>query len=349
MENNNKETTLAYIAGLYDGDGSFSICKKKPEADGRAPLYYPLIQICKSNRLIIDFIANYFDGRVYRTKSVFKNGSPKRDIYHLHIEKQERCRKFVEQIAPYLQIKRQQAEYMLKFIQDNPFKRGIHVSDESIGNREQFYNNMRKLNEKRDKVPQLSSRSARKNSENPIFWAYLSGLMDTDGSFSIKREKHKTNCNHAAHSPVICLSMMNIKAIDYIRRNCAYGSFCLTKTVNKQSFCYRFAICVKSEAIEFLNKCIPFLIGKKKNALVLLSFCENFIRCNGSAGLDMAQLEFREQCYNELIKLNDGVYKSSLIDSELLPGSAGDDEGQAGNTVQAERPSAKTSTEDAPV
>ena len=40
---------------------------------------------------------------------------------------------------------------------------------------------------------------------------------------------------------------------------------------------------------------------------------------------------------------NDGVYKSSLMDSKPLPGNAGDNEGQAGRKpVQPERASEKT-------
>ncbi len=38
-----KEISVAYIAGVLDGDGSFSLIKKH-EKKNRSPLYFPMIQ-----------------------------------------------------------------------------------------------------------------------------------------------------------------------------------------------------------------------------------------------------------------------------------------------------------------
>jgi hypothetical protein len=78
----------------------------------------------------------------------------------------------------------------------------------------------------------------------------------------------------------------------------------------------------ESEAV-----CPPLQCGHKSNRLIdaKISFYGTYVQLNEQVTLQ-----------NQDPKMY-GVYKSSLIDSKLLPGKAGDNEGQAGNTVQPER------------
>jgi hypothetical protein len=77
---------MSYIAGLFDGDGSFTIMKKKPEADGRSYLYSPLIQFGSLDKKTIDFIKDEMDGTIcFRKARIGKDGSSRRNFYFWRI------------------------------------------------------------------------------------------------------------------------------------------------------------------------------------------------------------------------------------------------------------------------
>ena len=57
---------FAYIAGVMDGDGSFSFIKRKMKC---SPLYFPMIQLASSDEGLVDMLIGIFGGRKFvRTK-----------------------------------------------------------------------------------------------------------------------------------------------------------------------------------------------------------------------------------------------------------------------------------------
>jgi hypothetical protein len=180
---------------------------------------------------------------------------------------------------------------------------------------------MMRLNEWKSFNNNVSSKLAKINSSDALFWSYLAGLYDTDGSFSIKRQnKNKgTDVKNPRYMPVISLSGTDVSAINYMRENCYLGKLYMPRNKTcSNGFHYQIGIYTKKECIEFLNNIIPFLKVKKLNGAILLKFCEqskNTKYCK--AGISKEELEFRDQCYKDLVSINKyGVLKPSLIDLE---------------------------------
>lgn len=336
MKENKKMERLAYIAGIIDGDGSISLTKRNILP---SPLYYPEVQLANQNKNLIHYFYDEFGGYKYCRKSwKGKNGSMRKDSWQWKLDKR-RCKSFLEKIMPFLKLKKERANYLLKYIDENPFKRGIRLTPEILRKREESYIKMIRLNIEKD-INKTSPGKRRKTPVNdPIFWSYLGGLMDSDGSFSIKRET-KNIVNSFKYLPIISLTMTDIRGLSYIVQNCPYGTLRLYKAkATKYGFNYRFSIHSHEECSPFIERCLPYLKLKKNSAEVLYKFCKQKKKTKYCrAGVPLEESAFREQCYCKLIDANNGVYKSPLIDLEVLQL---DDRGQ--DASQAERLNRETS------
>lgn len=335
-----KGIMLAYLAGALDGDGSFSLLKGTSHSSV-SPLYYPMIQFANAVEDIVLLFHKQFGGNVGRRAAYKgKDGSYRLPSFHWKQEKSIKCLPALEDLIPYLIIKKERAQFLRDYILDNPFIRGSNrLENNVIAKRERAYLKMRSFNDNANINGELFSQSKRKDSDDPLFWSYVAGIMDTDGSFSLKKENRKSGGSKSAvYTPIILLTMVDCRAIYYLMNNFIGGNLMVVnaKTTNN-GFCYRFNISSRKNAVKFLNNIIPYLHIKKHIAQELLDFCVNMSAMNGRKVIPKEQILLREKYYNSIKSLNNGVYKSSLIDSKLLPGNAGDNEGQAGDTVQPER------------
>lgn len=313
-----KEEKMAYIAGLIDGDGSISLIKRS-DKKCLSPLYYPSIQLSKSTPLLADFLHESFGGYKQHVQR-----DAKKPEYKWRLERVSNVMPLLENITPYLCAKKRQAELIIEYAKKwNPSSGSRPIDGEVLFYRESVHQKIKQLNAKRDMKEQITA--SKEVKMVPYFWAYLAGLIDTDGSFSIKKEKT------GAYSASILLSLMNVNPLSLIQKNCKYGSVFLVKSPQtKQKFYYRFGVYNRKKAIEVIKKLLPYLMHKREQALILLKFCEGYVAQNGLYKKTEEQQVFREKCYQELIKLNYGVYKPSLMDLKPLPGSAGGDKAEAG-------------------
>lgn len=332
-----REIKLEYIAGALDGDGSFSLIKVTA-ASARSPLYYPMIQFANTNADIVSRLYEKFGGIVTTRKSyVAKDGRTRKECYQWKLEKSTQCLPVLEEIIPHLIIKKDRAAFLRDYIIANPFVRGSKLLDRSVlMSRERAYIKMRSFNDCPAINGELFSVGKRIDSDCPSFWSYIAGLMDTDGSFSLKREERKSV---GSRSPVftasILLTMTDCRAIYHLMNNFIGGNLMVVKAKTATNgFCYRFSITSRKVALKFLKKCIPYLLVKNNIAIKLLEFCETFKAMNGRKPLDGNEISLREQYYYYIVQLNKyGVSKSSLMDLKLLPGNAGDNKAEGGNAT----------------
>lgn len=305
--------SMAYAAGLMDGDGSFSIRKLKTKAN---PQYFPLLQLQKHKMEMLDFLKEHFGGTIFIGKPrISKDGSEGKAVYRWRLRSNVNVKPMLEAIIPYLKTKKERAEFLLEFINSFTFERGIFLSSEKLADRERSYLNMMHLNSAKSFNNTVSSKLAKINSVDPLFWAYMAGLMDTDGSFSIKRQTQNkgTHVINARYLPVISLGMVDVTAINYLRQNFNLGKLYIPKNSSTSNgFHYQFGIYTKIECVEFLNNLIPFLRSKKMAAEQLLEFCKNSQNTRYcKAGISAEELEYREKSYQNLIHINKyGVFKS---------------------------------------
>ncbi len=103
---------LAYFAGIIDGEGCMYIgnfdCNKKTGI----PYFQTHIQVCNTDKNLIDWIQNTFGGKV-SIKSRERTDRP-RKLAYLWNSSGERVTHLCEVLLPYLIVKKKECEIMLK-------------------------------------------------------------------------------------------------------------------------------------------------------------------------------------------------------------------------------------------
>src|SRR5215469_8338042 len=167
------DTEMAYAAGILDGDGSFSIMKSHGK-------YYPCIQLSNAFKGMSEFLHEKFGGSLRIKKPQQPHHKP---LYVWSIRGLEGCYKAIERFGRYLVLKQPQANLMSEFI------RSRSCSEFSEIDGERFSLEMRNLHQEILIESDTLEEQTSMDSTYPCFWAYFSGIMDTEGSFSIKKEK----------------------------------------------------------------------------------------------------------------------------------------------------------------
>lgn len=285
----NKEE-MAYIAGILDGDGSFSILRSKTS-------YFPCIQLSNVFQGMSEQLYKLFAGSMRIKKP---QQAHYKILYVWSLRGLTSCKHMLENILPYLILKKERAQFMLDFITKSLTKKMEPIEGEKCMLKMQSFNRDCLVNNKG------LSQQCLKDSENPIFWSYFAGIMDTEGSFSIKKEKPHSGSVSARYNPTIQLTMVPVDCINYIRANFSLGNFCIPKArCTQKGFAYKMSIISKDQAISFLKKILPYLRFKGRQAEALIEFCKNYgsvKHCRG--GIPQEILDYRESCYQQMRLLN---------------------------------------------
>jgi len=288
MKDPEEKEMMAYIAGLIDGDGHIGI-RETEKGD------VPLVQLHNSIRRMPEYINKIFGGTLSCDKPK-KEGN--RTIWKWMLQGKEGCKNCLRLIVTYLVLKKDSAMEVLEFLENPQSGKNYHASCSSL-------NIARKIEDFSEKPVQ------RKNNDDPFFWAYVAGLMDTDGSFSIERSVRKPASGNRQkkdlikYRPKILLTMVGEKSIRHILTNMEYGGASIVKAKTAlRGSALRLSISARSEAIEFLKKCIPFLQTKAIQAIKILNFCRNYNPTNGLAKVPEEEMKYREDCYREIVLLN---------------------------------------------
>lgn len=313
-----REEDKAYIAGMMDGDGSLGLVKRN--IGSKNPLYYPSCQFGSVSLAHSVILENNFGGHITTVKGrTGRDGINRNTFYRWQLEKREKTKPFLETILPYLCLKKSQATELLNFIEQNPFIRGsMGLTNEVIFQREKSYLKIRKLNQGRD-LNQTVLLPTKKFVEDSTKWAYFAGLMDTDGSFTIKKENPSSGRKNPRYAGQVLLSMNDVRGFNLIGSICPFGNVTLIKAKScTLGFTFRWALYSFQEIVEVLTRLLPYLRHKKAQAECLIEFFQDRKAtkfCRG--GISGDELNFRENMRSQMIMLNKhGVLKPSLIDLE---------------------------------
>ncbi len=104
-----KQTDVAYIAGLIDGEGYIGIKKASVRKDCFNPCYHARIQIRMVDEPAIKFIADTLGGNYYKEKPNADNGRP----LYCYQASDKIAATILETVLPYLKVKKQSAETVL--------------------------------------------------------------------------------------------------------------------------------------------------------------------------------------------------------------------------------------------
>jgi len=296
MERSKEDLMYSYAAGAIDGDGAIYLVKE-------GGLYIPFVQLVKKFGTLISSFKNDFGGIVGSLKPKKPHHSP---LHYWRLKGSENCKDFLLKISQFLIYKKIRSEVLSEYIEKNPFIRGKTLSPEQIMEREKYHVRLSTLNDEayRQNISMVAKTYL--NSNDEAFWAYVAGIMDTDGSFSVKRQKGQSDTKNLRYIPNIQMSMASLDVINHIRKNCVYGTVCVAKNKScVRGFHYAWSIGKKQDSVEFIERILPYLKEKKDQASIVLDFCknsENTKYCK--AGISEEELKFRESCYQKIVALN---------------------------------------------
>lgn len=308
-----EEILMSYLAGLMDGDGSFSLQKLKNAS--KSPLYYPILQFGFQKEEIVKLIIQTFGG-TYFTIDPKKDKRYKNPFFLWRLRSIDNVSSALQKLIKYLVLKKERAQFLLNFCLNFNFIRGYIISKDVLIEREKAYLKMGEFNDCREFKGIQSTKRPLRNNEDVIFWSYVAGIIESDGSFSVKKQKYQYG---QRYTPIISIDMVDPKAIEYISQNCNHGKVQANSVkACANGICFRLAIGKKVEVINFIEKVLPFLRVKHEQAKTLLEFCKNWKNTGFcKAGVPIEEMAFREECHQKIKQLNKyGVYKPTLIDLE---------------------------------
>jgi len=146
MHGNQRQTLLSYAAGIFDADGCFMITKHK--RDRFSPTYLPSMKIAMVEKeAILSLVEDLGYGTILK-EGARKSRPTSKDMYIWYLRSKGVIQKFLEELIPYLKIKRDRAQFLLDYcnkVKDCPSPT-LGLDDEELVFREESYKNMRKLN-----------------------------------------------------------------------------------------------------------------------------------------------------------------------------------------------------------
>lgn len=136
--------------------------------------------------------------------------------------------------------------------------------------------------------------------------AYLAGVIDCDGSIYIGKNKRK---NSFVYLNKVGICNTNKKLIDYLMNkiefSCSLDKRQETNFKVRRKNRYLLSLNHKQKIIEFLEQLVLYLIIKKKQAKLMIEFCENRLRqTKGKCNRFASYSDRDHEIYKEIKRLN---------------------------------------------
>jgi hypothetical protein len=151
------------------------------------------------------------------------------------------------------------------------------------------------------------------NQRQAVLWAYLAGLIDGEGSFviqktSVEKIAKSSRSKTPKYLAYFCIGMVEKAPLDLIQEVIGAGKVYEERVPNRRSI-WRIRFAGRLTLMPFIRQLLPYLIVKKKQAEVVLNFCENWVtpgkKEHGYRDLVSDQeLQRREEAYLLMRKLN---------------------------------------------
>lgn len=147
-----KETDIAYLAGIIDGEGSIYIGNFSCNPKTKTPYYQTNIQVTNTDKPLIDWLQCTFGGLISkRTRKQHAENSRKQA--YVWTASGERLTHLCELLLPFLICKRKQAEIMLEMRATFENKREaievdnriVYLSEDTLVTRQRLMDKMRSL------------------------------------------------------------------------------------------------------------------------------------------------------------------------------------------------------------
>lgn len=150
------------------------------------------------------------------------------------------------------------------------------------------------------------------NQRQTVLWAYLAGLIDGEGSFVIQKTSvdkiaKSSKCISPKYLAYFCIGMVDKEPLDLIQETIGAGKVYEERVPDRRSL-WRIRFAGRLSLMPFVRNLLPYLIVKKKQALLMLDFCENWESPKNENGkrakTSDQELQRREEAYLKMRKLN---------------------------------------------
>jgi len=101
---------LQYLAGFFDGEGCISIHRHQDKKTKRGYVLVPRITVANTRQEVVEWFKP-FGFSVRRTK----NGKNSKDVYRIELERLSVIQRFLQELSPFLRLKKKQADLLLEF------------------------------------------------------------------------------------------------------------------------------------------------------------------------------------------------------------------------------------------
>lgn len=333
MPNTLNKTELSYLSGLLDGDGCFTI-SKKVRSNLKLSMYFAV-----TNKTLLEKMKSLLEGlSIERVKvSISESKGNRKTAYYLRVDTLKDNQKLLESVIPYLIGKKETAEIALRFaVRRQQMKRTCVTERDAQG---------RILHVKNDRfycaddftdcesVKRLNGvgmrRVVKDDLHSPVLidqvsetdLAYLAGLFDAEGGFSVVRRQGRYNgCkfNYEPSCYVVNCDTSIINAVLKIFRNLSIAKYCLSQVKarsDNESNGYRVSISHLATLDAFLPNIIPYLHGKSRLAALLQEFIKSRLGARAQKGNSCKTVYSKRDVsiYDQMKELNTRG-KSSITD-----------------------------------
>lgn len=113
--------TIAWLAGIVDGEGTITITRQKREDYKKHPYSYrPEIHITNTSLLMLEEVLRIFRETISKETKIFSssNRNP-RTVYRVRIQDRKSCLELTKLLLPHLIAKKSQAKLLQDFLQSN--------------------------------------------------------------------------------------------------------------------------------------------------------------------------------------------------------------------------------------
>ena len=162
MQDNQRQAHWAYIAGIMDADGCFMITRHKRKTqrkdyphkvDNWSWTYLPSVKICMVESEAIDLLHKEMKLGTLTLDGARISRPNSKPVYQWGIRNRKQLAPFLENVIPFLRIKRARAEFLLNYCKtarniDDISSRYFGLSKDELVYREDSYQKMRKFNGK---------------------------------------------------------------------------------------------------------------------------------------------------------------------------------------------------------
>ncbi len=305
-----EEDDLAYIAGLFDGDGSVCISKGVSGSQGNKHRrsYGVNTRIGSTNLDVIKYCISKLGGWLIQPRRV--QGATHQQMYYWGLSSRKAAT-MLRAILPFLKIKRNQAQLAIEF--QEAIKSSVFPSKEFASKyKERVWHQMMSLNRCEPNNLSFGLQTGMREVKATDL-AYIAGLFDAEGSITVGRYLYKAKGN-----PYVCYSLAAVVS----NSNLNLLKFCISllggtivvphrgeKWPYKQVYYWKLP---SRKAANMLRAILLHLKIKKRQAELAIEFQDAMHYTGKGHPRSEAEISDRERIRAEIMRLNHGRHRGSF-------------------------------------